>query len=334
MRKHRPVDIPGNAEWGGISSNFDSISIEKQVVAVEHECWTYGNQEDLILHLPFLLICNLLFSLSDTVLPVSRCKCGRTNSALRIVGGNQVEPNEYPWQVALFRNNETSPFCGGSIISDTWVLTAAHCLVSVRPENLEVVIGEHDWSTSEETNITRRIKAKYIVWHEGFSSRKPLQHDIGLVELDESLDFPEDNSVAPVCLPRPHLGYPKANALVVGWGATEDKFGGPSKVLRFANVKTMTNEACQALVALLGGVTPNTICAGHLFSGETACHGDSGGPLLAEGEGCGGKCLTNIGIVSWGAFCKIGALPTVYTRTNRYLGWINMFIKRSNTCQV
>ncbi|XP_066944497.1 uncharacterized protein [Macrobrachium rosenbergii] len=49
---------------------------------------------------------------SDTVLPVSRCKCGRTNSALRIVGGNQVEPNEYPWQVALFRNNETSPFCG------------------------------------------------------------------------------------------------------------------------------------------------------------------------------------------------------------------------------
>ncbi|XP_064108030.1 clotting factor G beta subunit-like [Macrobrachium nipponense] len=176
---------------------------------------------------------------SDTVLPVSRCRCGRTNRASRIVGGNLVQPNEYPWQVALFRNNETARIAG---LHHLRYLGFLRCSL----------LGQ-------------------IVRHEGFSFRKPVQHDIGLVELDEPLDFPEDNSVAPVCLPRPHLSHPRTNAMVVGWGATEN-FGGRSKILRFANVKTMTNEACQVLVGLTGGVTPNTICAGHLFSGETACY--------------------------------------------------------------
>lgn len=262
-----------------------------------------------------------------------KCKCGRANRVRRIVGGRQVDPHEYPWQVALVRGNSTRPYCGGSIISDSWILTAAHCLNRIDPKKLSVVIGEHDWSTSLDTKLTRRLSVKYIVWHSGFTMRVPLDDDIGLVQLEVPLIFPEDNSLAPVCLPLPYRSYPEANAVVVGWGTTEHIFSGSSQVLRVAEVKTMQNPVCQSLVSVKGLISRNMICAGYLFSGENACHGDSGGPLLTGGEGCGGTCLENIGVVSWGAFCNLGVFPTVYTRTNRYLNWINMFIRDTNTCQ-
>ncbi|KAK7065279.1 hypothetical protein SK128_012051 [Halocaridina rubra] len=243
--------------------------------------------------------------------------CGRMNRAGRIVGGSQVTPNQYPWQVAILEGDKQHPFCGGSIISDSWILTAAHCLVGRRLEDLRIIVGEHDWTTRNETNITKILRAKHMTRHYGFFMRMPLDNDIGLIQLAVPLVFPPDNSIAPVCLPPPNRLYSDVDALVLGWGTTENKFSGLSKFLRATEVNTMTNDVCQAIVMLKGPITENMICAGFLFGGENACHGDSGGPLLTQGDGCGGNCLVQIGVVSWGSMCNLGVLPTVYTRTNR-----------------
>eukprot|EP00095_Tigriopus_kingsejongensis_P006391 maker-scaffold117_size339417-snap-gene-2.17 protein:Tk06391 transcript:maker-scaffold117_size339417-snap-gene-2.17-mRNA-1 annotation:"serine protease" len=82
----------------------------------------------------------------------SVCRCGRINRRKRIIGGTETRVNEYPWQVALVKPNKSQPFCGGALVDDEWVMTAAHCTQGFQAGKLQVVLGDHDHTLVNETN--------------------------------------------------------------------------------------------------------------------------------------------------------------------------------------
>ncbi|XP_066939680.1 venom serine protease 34-like [Macrobrachium rosenbergii] len=102
---------------------------------------------------------NCTVSATDVVVVSKRsnCRCGQVNRVSKIVGGVVTELHEYPWQVAITPLGLSRPFCGGSIISDRYVLTAAHCVAGKTPVNVRVTVGEHDWQDDSETPFTKSL---------------------------------------------------------------------------------------------------------------------------------------------------------------------------------
>ncbi|XP_064092983.1 trypsin alpha-3-like [Macrobrachium nipponense] len=223
--------------------------------------------------------------------------------------------HEYPWQVALTSTTGTRPFCGGSIISDQWNLTAAHCVSGSQPSSVIVVIGEHIWNTTAETNVTQRRAASQIMVHSGYN-RNTQDNDIALIKLTSPITFPADNTIAPVCLPAPGNLYDSVTATVTGWGTTTS--GGSQPVnLYEVDVPKMTNSQCQQYYG--SAITTNMICAGLAAGGKDQTHksnyfpGDSGGPLVTYGNAAQ-TYMVLIGAVSWGNGCALPNYPGVYTR--------------------
>ncbi|XP_064102784.1 trypsin-1-like [Macrobrachium nipponense] len=259
---------------------------------------------------------------ADTVTPApppvdKTCVCGKVNRNLKIVGGKVTEKNEYPWQVGLTSYSPSHPFCGGSIISNLYILTAAHCVYGLSPAMVTAVLGEHDWSTASESDSIQKRRVSEIITHPDFDSYTQ-DNDIALLRLSTPVDFPANNEIAPVCLPPAGNLYENVNATVTGWGKLSE-YGDTSSVLHEVIVPTMTNAKCSQLYEEV--VTENMLCAG-LDEGERdACQGDSGGPLVTIDEGT--MRMIEIGIVSWGDGCAAPGKPGVYTRVNRYLEWIH-----------
>ncbi|XP_064101024.1 serine proteinase stubble-like [Macrobrachium nipponense] len=256
------------------------------------------------------------------------CRCGRRNPVVRIVGGQPTTVHEYPWQVGLTTLLSNKPFCGGSIISNQWVLTAAHCAAGASPSNLYVVIGEHNWATTSETNVAQKIKALFMIVHPQYNSAT-LDNDMGLIKLAYAVTFPADNKIAPVCLPDPGNDYANVNATVTGWGTTTSGGTQPQELYEVV-VPTMTNTKCQQSYGT-NSITANMICAGVDAGGKDSCQGDSGGPLVTEVNAVQ-TFMVQIGVVSWGNGCALPNYPGVYARVNNYLDWISANIAGSETC--
>ncbi|XP_068231254.1 transmembrane protease serine 9-like [Palaemon carinicauda] len=253
------------------------------------------------------------------------CKCGRRNPVTRIVGGEPTTVHEYPWQVAL--TTSSRPFCGGSIISNQWILTAAHCVIGKRPADFTVIIGEHNWNTATETSATERRQLSNIIVHPRYSSTT-LDNDIALLKLSTPINFPTSNKIAPVCLPDPGNAYADINAIITGWGTTSSGGRQPYELYE-VTVPTMTNTKCEQLY--VGDITGNMICAGLDKGGKDSCQGDSGGPMVTTGN-VAQTFMVQIGVVSWGYGCAVAGKPGVYARVNNYLSWISANIAGSETC--
>ncbi|CAL4065276.1 unnamed protein product, partial [Meganyctiphanes norvegica] len=155
--------------------------------------------------------------------------CGKSNPD-RIVGGAVVNPqNKYPWQVWLKMEGEYQ--CGGSIINDLYILTAAHCLLDwstskiYKKNKVKVVIADHNKDSTDDdiAGVTRSISVEKLIVHEDyklFSFSK--DHDISLIKLSKSLDFKSLEILQPVCLPHDDSStYEGKKAVVTGWGYTE-----------------------------------------------------------------------------------------------------------------
>ncbi|XP_063594956.1 ovochymase-2-like [Penaeus indicus] len=126
--------------------------------------------------------------------------CGLPNRKMRLVGGSWSEINEYPWMVALLYKGHF--YCGGTLISDRYVLTAAHCIEGVNVNNLRVMVGDHVRSFPIETK-SRDYQAVYSVYHHEFN-RSTYNHDIGLVKLGQKVEYKWYSR--PACLPQPNFG--------------------------------------------------------------------------------------------------------------------------------
>merc|ERR1712117_537771 len=245
------------------------------------------------------------------------CNCGIANTASRIVGGVDTEENEYPWQVLFrFGNNY---MCGGTILNNRFVMTAAHCTHRQNVGTMRVKVGEHD--TNQNANGERWINVKRKHQHPDYNPGTT-DMDFAILELDEELTWTD--KIRPACIPENDANdYVGVDATVSGWG-TLSSGGSIPEILQEVDVKVLANNRCGRYPN--GQITANMMCAS--ATGKDSCQGDSGGPLVTEINGR----YTLIGVVSWGNGCAMAGFPGVYARMTSVLPWIVSTISSGNTC--
>ncbi|XP_071057382.1 brachyurin-like [Onthophagus taurus] len=230
----------------------------------------------------------------------------------RIVGGEIADPHNFPHQAALFLHKAAKTnFCGGSLISTKYVLTAAHCTESAI--SIDVVLGAHNIRDENEPTQTFITAVSYII-HENYNPTAII-NDISIITLpDEAVAI--SDIIQLVHLPSwSDVGKDLTgeNAVVSGWGKINDGETSYTDYLQFVEFPIITNEDCD--VWYFGGTIHDVhICT----SGEDArstCNGDSGGALVVNGK--------QVGIVSFGILfgCEAG-WPAAYTRVSQFLQWI------------
>lgn len=253
--------------------------------------------------------------------PPPDCYCGLAQRSKRIVGGSQTEVNEYPWQAAVI--TRSGGFCGGSLISDQWVLTAAHCTDGKSAGGVQVHLGQHDLYSATESKLLVMAVDK-IVQHPSYNSQTT-NFDFSLLKLSASIDFINNPHVRPVCLPKDlSHSYEGYLATVSGWGTTSSG-GDMASKLREVDVNVMSNTDCKGMGYKPEWITSQMMCAGVVGGGKDSCQGDSGGPLVTSGSGSGsspGENYELIGVVSWGDGCAEDAYPGVYARVTSQMDWI------------
>jgi secreted trypsin-like serine protease len=260
----------------------------------------------------------------------------------RIVGGSGTPIEAYPWQAAVVVSPAKASgdayvrqFCGGSLITPSIVLAAAHCLYDddpdceatggpevctpadpggdgtkrVDPDDIDVVLGAARLSTAAPED---EHSVQDVSYQPSFNP-ETFQNDIGYLVLSapveltpavQTIDLAGDDEAA--------VWAPDTPVEISGWGSTFD--GGPTvDDLRAATVPIVADSSCASALVYGDGFDPATmVCAGYLGDGGVdTCSGDSGGPLEAPLEG-GGYRL--VGITSWGFGCAEPAAPGVYTR--------------------
>ncbi|KAK8390964.1 hypothetical protein O3P69_016961 [Scylla paramamosain] len=263
---------------------------------------------------------------ATTMPSAESCTCGVRNVVTKIVGGEVATVHEFPWQVGVVTKTESRPFCGASIIANQWILTAAHCVDENTASQARVVIGEHNWATTADTQATKKLVIEEVIVHEGYDDQT-MDNDIALLKLETPIVF--SNKIAPICLPSPGSLFESVFATVSGWG-TLSSGGSQPTTLHQVRVKTMTNEQCKNTDYSDDSITNNMICAGTPNGGKDSCQGDSGGPLVTDDA----DSSQLIGVVSWGIGCANKDYPGVYTRVTNYLSWISEKTANNwSTCQ-
>ena len=238
-----------------------------------------------------------------------------------IVGGTPAQSGAWPWQVRLSVTTQQGTFlCGGSLISDQWVLTAAHCVEdgdgsTLSPASFKVRAGSLQIdSGGVVTSVSRVVK------HPAYESAT-MDNDIALLRLSSPLTQSKTiRPIAPLSASQEQqLAATNTLATVTGWGTTSSG-GDVSAVLMQAQVPLISSSDCAAQSAYSGSqLSSNMICAGYPQGGKDSCQGDSGGPLVVP-NGQGSHVLA--GIVSWGESCAAPDYPGVYTRVANYQPWL------------
>lgn len=242
----------------------------------------------------------------------------------RIVGGIEAAAHSWPWQVALVRpgsDHFNGQFCGGSIISNKYVLTAAHC-VGGAVNRINVLVGAHDLTSSSEGSKVHTV-ARVIV-HPSYAGG---DNDFALLELAQAITY--SNKVSPVCLPGPNDQPTGLKSYVTGWGSTAQRPGRNADQrnfptsLRQVDQLIVDQEECKRIYAARGySITAAEICG--RAPGKDSCQGDSGGPFVAQLSA--GAPFKLVGVVSWGLGCADSKYPGVYSKTVTVLPWINSYI--------
>ena len=216
-----------------------------------------------------------------------------------IVGGQEATPGSRPYQVSVQKFG--GHWCGGALLTDTWVLTAEHCLGGT----LAVRVGVHRLSSNEGQTYSVAQTESHP------------QMDIALLRLSSAVS----PTHTPLELPtQAVMNGPAAPGQLVdvsGWGATSEGGSGADRLQEVA-VPVVSNSTCNAPQAYNGQVQSSEICAGFAQGGKDSCQGDSGGPLVADFQGK----TYSVGVVSWGSGCARPNKYGVYARTIDAKSWI------------
>ncbi|XP_015606009.1 clotting factor B isoform X1 [Cephus cinctus] len=243
------------------------------------------------------------------------CECGRRNTNqpqnTRIVGGTEVFENEYPW-MTLIIGNGSRLVCGGSLLNDRYVLTAAHCLLrGFRQNEMKVVLGEHDRCNGDLKTVVFSVEK--LIPHPDYHSGTNYA-DIMLLKLNMRVTFNE--YIRPICLPNiltrttTTIKFNGKTVSALGWG--ENDISKKVCTLHKVKLKLYHPIDCPTKVSTL-------LCAGISSGGQDACQGDSGGPLQILNDK--GR-YELIGIVSNGIGCGDKGFPGFYTDVARMITWV------------
>lgn len=232
----------------------------------------------------------------------------------RIVGGLPAPVGAYPWIVSLGvagQPNSVGHFCGGALLSDRWIVTAAHCVTpNPDPTSLKSLAGTNILSSGGKEGTVEKI-----VVHPNWD-RPTFRNDVALIKLAQPVA-----GAVPIQLvtsATQPLADPGILATVAGWGLTREG-GQISNALRHVGVQIVSNPVCNGPQAYSGSITDEMFCAGFVEGGKDSCQGDSGGPFMVF-NGQGGFLLA--GVVSWGEGCARPNKFGVYTRISLYAEWI------------
>jgi secreted trypsin-like serine protease len=268
----------------------------------------------------------------------------RPSANTRVIGGTAAAVGAWPWQVFILiptDNKGAAARCGGSLISEQWVLTAAHCVAAFdRSQKILVVEQQPPAAKPIAEGLPVDIDPKSLhrastaIAHPQYSATT-VENDIALIRLNE----PATRSRAVPLLLSPDAGLenPPATVFVTGWGQTRDtiKQGDqeidvvtqkpirpqdtlPNQLME-VELPLVTTDQCRASNKVQASIDHRNLCAGVPEGGKSDCHGDSGGPMVVRDNR--GQWV-QIGIVSWGVGCARPGLPGVYTRVSAFADWI------------
>jgi len=275
-----------------------------------------------------VLLCSISLTLACNKPKPYDCKCGVSKSTSKIVGGEDAEKHEFPWQVFLVsRWLGKRQYCGGSLLSSTSVLTAAHCLARHPAPWFRAYVGSHIDIYTDDGE--QRILIKHHEIHPDYVIGK-YEFDFAIGTLEKPVTF--SDKAYPICLPtEPSSNYEDRDATVTGWGVTDEGIDLIKQPLQKVNVRTMSNTAClnTGYANHTIKITSDMICA--FAPGKDSCQGDSGGPLIIKKTGA--NYYEQAGIVSWGEKCALPDYPGVNSRVTFALDWIKSKIT-GTTCPI
>uniref|UniRef100_A0A8D0DQM8 Peptidase S1 domain-containing protein n=1 Tax=Salvator merianae TaxID=96440 RepID=A0A8D0DQM8_SALMN len=270
----------------------------------------------------------------DLTSVLDRNECGSRplsdGTGSRIVGGHDAQPGAWPWQVSLQIYRIGIGYlhvCGGSLITNDSVLSAAHCVRMRKPELWRAVLGLHH--LYRHNYHTVKIRVLTIISHYRFSKRT-FANDIAVFILSKPILY--SDYIQPICLPEAHLFLnDDMPCYITGWGLTKER-GRGSYILQEAGIKNIPLEICNEEDWYDGTVSRNNLCAGSETGHVDACQGDSGGPMSCYLPHVAKYYL--IGITSYGIGCGRPKAPGVYVHVSSYRNWILRVLNKSHTTDV
>ena len=250
---------------------------------------------------------------------------GGDGPSARIVNGDPIGISQAPWQVALVRSdnpdNYKAQFCGGSLVSATHVVTAAHCVDGRVPSGVEILAGVSGLDES-----TTRIAVSGFTSHPSYNAATT-ENDIAVITLQTpvTLDGTLRRAIAlPPPAPAGGTTWPATgeSVWVSGWGALASGGSYPTQLqgVTVGVLADPSSSACGSYPDPVGGTfQPATmLCAGAVSPNRDSCQGDSGGPAAIDRSGT----WTLAGVVSWGYGCADPSYPGIYSRVTTYREWV------------
>jgi len=248
-----------------------------------------------------------------------------------IVGGEASELGEFPHQAAVGYKGRTSRNilwnCGGTLISERFVLTAAHCVNTSFGDPVVVRLGEYNIERDNDGADPEDFGVQRVIVHPNYLKAFKY-NDIALLRLNRDVRF--NKFIRPACLPTDN--NIRGRPIATGWGRT-DFVGRQSEILMKVALNVIDNRQCNtyynsngpAAASFASGIVDTMLCAGYVEGGRDTCLGDSGGPLTTTKKE--NPCIHYVvGITSFGKICAAPKSPGVYTRVIKYLNWIEKTI--------
>ncbi|XP_070317144.1 serine protease 38 isoform X2 [Odocoileus virginianus] len=244
--------------------------------------------------------------------------CGQRPVQGKILGGVDALERKWPWQVSVHYTG--FHICGGSIVDEYWILSAAHCFDrSTNTEAYDIYVGLVDLQVAG--NHTQWFEVNRVIIHPTYELYHPIGGDVALVQLKTRIVF--SDAVLPICIAPPDLTLSNLSCWATGWGSISQQ-GDTSNTLQEAQLPLVPLHLCRQLYGQTS-IQPDMLCAGSFRDMKTACEGDSGSPLVCEFN----HTWVQIGVVSWGKGCTYPMFPTVFARVSFFSRWIQHHIENT-----